>query len=364
MHAATLLAAAALWASATAIPAANPNLELAALEKRADETAAWVSVDDEGQPATTYTPSVTTVDGTTSIVDAAPHDITATVFTWTQWGEITTSTGSPPPPVATGRNGQGAFARCHNMDGENAPFCDPYLNSTLIVDKTYYITWDPDFYNTTHDNTTWEVAVRLEWLNHSSNAYEWLDTSSRVPAAWGFWPFHVDKGKYFKSKNITVTLLSSVEGSDEKHNSTTLPLFLSEKPLPKHTDPKTPKGQELTIALPTVFGFIVLMLVGGYLWNRKTRKINIGNIMGRNRGYSGRSTRRMFGGRKDNGIQLDTRHTGSEYHDAPPTRARRGSDGLDSLANSPVEGSFHQQGTTGGSNAFRDEIRRQELERR
>lgn len=142
MHASGLLAAAALWASAKAIPASNPLVERAGaelmLEKRAEETAAWVSVDDEGQPATTYTPSVATVDGTTSIKDAAPHDITATVYTWTEWGEITTSTGSPPPPVATGRNGQGAFARCHNMDGENAPFCDPYLNSTLIVDKTYY----------------------------------------------------------------------------------------------------------------------------------------------------------------------------------------------------------------------------------
>ena len=137
MHASTLLAAAALWASAKAIPAAHAVVDFA-IEKRAEQTDAWVTVDDEGQPVKTYTPSMTVVDGTTSIKDGAPHDITATVYTWTKWDEVITSTGSPPAPTATGRNGQGAFARCHNMDGDNAPFCDPAVNSTLYLGSTYY----------------------------------------------------------------------------------------------------------------------------------------------------------------------------------------------------------------------------------
>lgn len=226
------------------------------------------------------------------------------------------------------------------------------------------VTWDPDYYNKTHDNTTWEVAVRLDYLNKTSNLYEKLEGFDRVPAAWGFWPFYADI-KYMKSHNLTVTLLSNIKGSGEKHNSTAMPINLEKMPYGEQAKPSAGKS-ELTIALPTVLGAIVLIVIGGCLWNRKTRRINLGSVMGRKRGYTGRSARRGFGGRKDNGIQLDTRGVGSpadEYRDAPE-RPHRGSDDLDSLANSPIDGNFQQQGTNGGRNAFRDEIRRQEAERR
>jgi hypothetical protein len=39
---------------------------------------------------------------------------------------------------------------------------------------------------------------------------------------------------------------------------------------------------------------------------------------------------------------------------------RRDSDDLDSLAGSPVVANFHGQGSTGGRNAFRDEMSRQD----
>lgn len=140
MHASTVFAAAAaLWAtsvSASAMPTAY--LEERALEKRADQTAPWVTVDDEGQPAKTYTPHMETSGGTTKVVDAAPHDITASVYTFTSWEKITTSTGAPPNPTATGKNNEGAFARCYNTEGDWAPFCDPANNSTLLTGNTYY----------------------------------------------------------------------------------------------------------------------------------------------------------------------------------------------------------------------------------
>ncbi|KAH6990711.1 hypothetical protein BKA56DRAFT_214715 [Ilyonectria sp. MPI-CAGE-AT-0026] len=340
-----------------------------AIEKRADQTAAWVTVDDEGQPAATYTPSITVIDGTTSAVEhGAPHDITATVYTITQYGKKTTRTGDPPNPTATAKSGEGAFARCHNKDGENAPFCDPASNSTLFVGSTYYVTWDPDYFNKTKGNTTYEVAVRLDYLNETSGEMKELKKFSRVPAAWGFWPMTVES-KYLKGSgdhNVTLTLYSNIKGSAEKTKSTSLWVQLSKQSLPKNPATPTPTGETLTIALPVAFGSIVLLLIGGCLWNRKTRKISLGNIMSRRReGYTGRKTRRTFGGRKDNGIQLDTRAAGlaSEYRDAPE-RPRRDSDALGSLANSPVTPSFQQQGTTGGRNVFRDELQRQERERR
>lgn len=122
---------------------ADRELDARDLEERADNSPAeptdpWVKVDDDGQPSTTYTPQFTTQASSTSLLDAAPHDLTASVYTWTTWAKVTTSTGDPPNPTATGKNGEGSFARCYNPDGENAPFCRPAFNSTLLTGRTYY----------------------------------------------------------------------------------------------------------------------------------------------------------------------------------------------------------------------------------
>lgn len=151
MHAIAILgAAAALCRSAAAMPTAAPEAQLEAidtlhrranLQPRADPTAPWVTVGDEGTPVKTITPKVTTVSGTPTLVDVAPHDITASVYTWTSWGEITTSTGLPPNPTAVSKNNDGVFSRCYNKDGDDAPFCTPYKNSTLLTGSTYYSEW-------------------------------------------------------------------------------------------------------------------------------------------------------------------------------------------------------------------------------
>jgi hypothetical protein len=151
MHAIALLgAAAALCSPAMAMPKATPEPQLAALdlarraniEPRADPTAPWVTVGDEGKPVKTITPSMTTISGTPTLVSVAPHDITASVYTWTTWGSITTSTGRPPNPTATSKDGEGVFSRCYNKDGDDAPFCSPYNASTLLTGNTYYSEWD------------------------------------------------------------------------------------------------------------------------------------------------------------------------------------------------------------------------------
>lgn len=373
MHASKILASVGLVASASAsvVRYANVNQERdVVIEKRADQTAAWVSVDDEAQPATTYTPSMTVVDGVTSIVDAAPHDLTATVYTSTHYGEIYTSTGEPPNPTASGKHGEGAFTRCHNKDGSNAPFCSPYENSTLTTGQTYFVTWDPDYFEDKNaDNTTAAMMVfaRLDIYNTTSEEFQKEgDDFDQVPAAFGFWPFHVKDSyrKFGGDHNISITLYSQRNHTAEKKKASTIYLNVAAPQLPAHKEPKVPHGQTLVIALPVVLGSIALLLVGVCLWNRKTRRIGLGNIMSRGRhGYTGRAERRLFR-RKDNGIQLDTRDMPppGEYRDAPEHR-RRDSDGLGSLAGSPVDPSFAQQGTTGGRNAFRDEMRRQDQER-
>lgn len=107
----------------------------------ADATAPWVSVDDNGQPNKTYTPSWTTVSGTSSLVDPARHDLTASVFTWVTHAVPHTTTGPVPNPTATSTSGQGSFSLCSNLKGANAPFCYPSQDSILLTKNTYYSTY-------------------------------------------------------------------------------------------------------------------------------------------------------------------------------------------------------------------------------
>jgi hypothetical protein len=328
-------------------------------------TAPWVTVDDEGRPAATFTPSYTTNPTTTSLVDAAPHDLTASVYTWTTWGKATTSTGEPPNPTATSKNNEGAFSRCFNMDGEYAPFCRPSLNSTLLTGTTYFVTWDPDFFNKTNDNTTYDISVRIDYLNTTRNVNEWvkLETADKsVPAERGFWPFAVgDKHLKGKSTNqIRLQLLKSRTGTEEKEpleGFDGYPLKVEKPGWSDHNPSPAPSNRDLLIALPVALGSVALLLLGICLWNRKTRRINLKGISTRaRRGYSSHRYR------KNNGIQLEpATPEAPDYRDFElPTvpGARRDSD-LGSLAGSPTTDSFRPQGNT-----FRDEISRQDEQRR
>lgn len=241
------------------------------------------------------------------------------------------------------------------------------------------VTWDPDYYNKTSfkTNTTYEITVRLDYLNKTSNEWVKLQTfdDNRVPASWGFWPLKVTKDmlKGERTNNATITLLVSPQGSNDKNSSVAIPVAFRNPGLPSNPDPQAPTGRTLSIALPLAFGAIVFIVVGVFMWNRKTRRIELGNIMSRSRhGYSGRKTRRnLFRSHKDaaavGSIQLhnaDDHLSEGDYHDAPIPSSRRDSEALGSLAGTPIHETFEQQGTTGGPrNAFRDEMARQKHER-
>lgn len=245
-----------------------------------------------------------------------------------------------------------------------------------IANCSILVTWDPDYYNKTSfkTNTTYEITVRLDYLNRTSN--EWVKLESfddnRVPASWGFWPLKVKKDYLMgeKTNNITITLLSAPQGSNDKNSSIALPVVFQKPALPQNSKTELPTGHTLSIALPLAFGCFVFIVVGLFMWNRKSRRIELGNIMSRSRhGYNGRKARRnIFHSRKDVGsVQLhnaDDHLADGDYHDAP-IPARRDSEALGSLAGTPIHETFDQQGTSGGHrNAFRDEMARQNQERR
>lgn len=112
-----------------------PNLR----PRTTDSLTPWVTVADDGTPET-VTPVLTTVSGTTTVLSAAPNDLTATVFTRTSLGEITTSTGTAAAATATATDGAGSFKICTNLAGTNAPWCTPEDGANWYPGTTYYCT--------------------------------------------------------------------------------------------------------------------------------------------------------------------------------------------------------------------------------
>lgn len=247
------------------------------------------------------------------------------------------------------------------------------------------MTWDPDFYNQTDlpGNSTRQVAVRLDYLNRTTDKsspdygddskaeFVKLDETDRVPAEWGFLPLKI-KGSYLKGSephNITLTLMLGLQGSSDLNETSEAIPFVLDYHRPPGDEGHHVENRDLIIALPVTCGSIVILCVAVCLWNRKTRRIQLGNIMSRSRhGYTGRKARRMFtrGKKNDAAIRLDEHQSAPlyEYSDhAPPQMPRRDSD-LGSLAGSPITPTFRDQDPAGGNNAFRDELRRQEEERR
>lgn len=132
------LGALALCSAVSALPAVDDAPKpTPVIVKRVDQNLPWVTIDSLGQPSTTFTPTITTISGSTSVVNPAPYELTGTVYTTTDWGIISTSTGEPPNPKATGAHGEGVFQKCENKDPATQPFCRPFVNSTLIVGNTY-----------------------------------------------------------------------------------------------------------------------------------------------------------------------------------------------------------------------------------
>lgn len=394
-----------------AMPAQDPSpAPTRAIELRADATDAWVSVDKTGLP-TTVTPVVS--GGTT--LSAIPTALTATVLTRTAYGELTTSSGTAAAlPTASNKKGKGAFLVCSNKDGDYAPFCEPSRDSSLYTGTTYFVTWDASALNSS------KVTVTGTYLNSTTGeAGDDAFTADELRASWSYYAWTPNKGYLSHGNGSSVrVVLSLTELSADGETATAThagpTVLVTKAPRYRQPAPKLPAGAALYIGLPVIFGFCLLMICGVCAWNRKARHIGLGNIMSRGRhGYgvaksrAKRMTRSMKGGgagrlgRKDRAAaaaaaaahnirMMDNVPEDQMYRDEPQGRfdgraeyeydadarevrmgggggggyghARRDSDGLGSLAGTPTSEHFPRQ--QGGGNVFREEMERQQRERR
>ena len=178
----------------------------------------------------------------------------------------------------------------------------------------------------------------------------------------GFISWPIDKA-WLKGKSWNNVTLYLVPDSDKPENFEGPTVMVTNRPKDwyRQEPTKAPTGQSLYIALPAVFAFIVLCVCGGFIINRKHRKIGLGNVMGRRRGYGvGKSRTQRLGRRKAGAIQLREQEltAGGQYRDVPAERdrghERADSDALGSLAGTPTEER---------PDYFQNEVRRQDQNR-
>lgn len=317
----------------------------------------WVSVDASGTPIATITPVLTSVNGVASTINAAPPSLTATT-TSALGNSKTTPTSGTDVPTSTGG---GSYLVCHNIDGDFAPFCKPDNGSEVYVGQTYYVTWDTTFLSDKNSS----VIIQGDYVN-STQGGEQAFHSDFTPNNVGSYAWTIEQEwlQGQSSNNITLFYFPINPAFDEPIRVTGPTLMVTTKKQDVfHQEPaKAPKGQSLYIALPTVFGFILLCVVGGFFWNRKHRKIGLGNVMGRNRGYGTRKSKaQRIGLGKNNvaAIQLQDHELGSGGVSEDATAGAKGhvrqaSEALGSLAGTPTEER---------RNYFREEMKRQEQNR-
>lgn len=178
--------------------------------------------------------------------------------------------------------------------------------------------------------------------------------------------------------NLTLTILSLAPNVNVKLAVTAGPVIsLTNRPATHYPAPPTTKAPNrlgLLVGIPVGLGFFVFVLCGLFFGMRKHRRIGLGNVMGRRRGYGvGKSRRQRLG--KNGAIRLgkdeaaagaredarfkDEPAEGVELQQRSPNHAKEAS--LGSLADSPSREGFGQVDTHG--NAFRDEISRQRAAR-
>ncbi|KAK4128650.1 hypothetical protein N657DRAFT_639136 [Parathielavia appendiculata] len=252
---------------------------------------------DSSDVTTTITTVLTTTTGVPTLLSTAPNDATDSV--------LSTTTGAARP-APTNQKGAAELAACHNTDGEFRPFCLPKHNDVYYPDSMHYITWDPSFFpgaNTTlkligfYTNTSEPTPTNAGPPTGEERAF----SSEDIEAGWGLYEWHIPGSLLSRTGheliNITLHMVALPKGAARAQWLTGPTITLRWKPKPPPA-PKPPKNsaQELYIALPLVFGFAVLMIVGTFFMNRQIRRIGVGNVITRTRrGAAGVLGRRKGG---------------------------------------------------------------------
>lgn len=210
----------------------------------------------------------------------------------------------------------GAFPVCTDFTSTFPPFCLPHDGTDVIVDATYYVTWNADFYPL---NATITIELRYSNSSEGDSAF----TSERTDNSYGYIPLHMRKEWLQDKPRNTLTLyiieLDSI--SDRRASARQGPtVMLLPKPV-EHYKPPPPlpfNKLALIIGLPVSVGVVILIVCALSIGMWRSRKNGIEHIRApRNKGYGiGKSKNQRMGGKNAMDEEADALATMKKYSDA------------------------------------------------
>jgi hypothetical protein len=154
------------------------------------------------------------------------------------------------------------------------------------------VTWDTSFFPTANTTlkihgvyNTNETTIPDAAPHHGEDE---AFSSEEIDAGWGYYQWRLDKhlltNRRVGSANITVRIVALPSNGQPAQWLSGPTINLQWKPKdPPKPRPVNNDAQALYIALPLVFGFATLMIVGTFFWNRRLRHIGMPSVMGRPR---------------------------------------------------------------------------------
>lgn len=213
---------------------------------------------------------------------------------------------------------------CSPSDGQtlnvgNSYFCESISCHYITSTDQFLVNWSPNAFAT---NTTVLLGLRY---NDNASRIAWLTPGEGLPKERSLELVTIEKDWLdgYDMMNLTLFWMAYRAGSSsptnaqrhDVYNVTILPKGVEHLPANIHRGTFDLKA--LTIALPVVIGFILLIILGLFCGMRSHRKIGLGSIMGNRKGYGTGQSRRQRLGLKKGAIRLDERELDSPDHTSP-----------------------------------------------
>ncbi|KAE8147432.1 hypothetical protein BDV25DRAFT_33575 [Aspergillus avenaceus] len=224
---------------------------------------------------------------------------------------------NPTVPLRRSEAFPNDFPICTDSKGPFAPICLPRDGADIIVEATYYVTWNADFYPL---NAT--ITIEMRYTN--SSAGESAFTSKSTDNSYGYIPLHI-RQDWLQDKpqnELTLYIIELDPASGTRASVRKGPtITLRPKPVEQHKPPPQPMAFNkvaLLIGLPISLGIIIVVVAGLFFGMRKSSKIGLGSVMGsRGKGYGiGKSRDQRLERGRDEMVHSDAPFALNKYTDS------------------------------------------------